>query len=1583
MFGNPQQTNSPFGTPGTTQGGTSLFGAPSTTPAFGSPAPAPAFGAPAATPSAGGFGFGSPAPAPSTGFGGFGSATPAPAPTGFGAFGSATPAPAFGAPVASTPFGAPAPAPSGGLFGSTPAPSTSGGLFGGGAASTGFGAPAAAPATSAFGAPATSAFGAPATSAFGAPAPATSAFGAPATSAFGAAPATSAFGAPAPAPSGGLFGAPAPATSAFGAPAPAGGMFGAPAPAAGGMFGAPAPAAGGMFGAPAPAAGKAGTLQVPYSDTRVNDGSVSINFKSISAMPAYTSKSFEEWRIDDYMAGNKGSQGQSSTFGAPAPSAFGSPAPAAGGLFGAPAPATSTFGAPAPATSAFGAPAPAFGAPAPATNTFGAAPAPSGGLFGAPAPAAGGLFGAPAPAPAAGGLFGAPAPAPATGGLFGAPAPAPAAGGLFGAPAPAPASGGLFGAPAPAPAGGLFGAPAPAPAGGLFGAPAPAPAGGLFGSPAPAPAGGLFGAPAPAPTGGLFGAPAAAPTGGLFGTPAPAPAAGGLFGAPAPAPAGGLFGAPAPTTFGAPAPTPMYGAAPGVSTGAVAATTVLVPPSADTLLAQQLAAVETQKKEMAVLEAMRGSSPGNIKGSSSGQVIPTSIFQRDAAAVRYRGLAGGGGTSRSALSYPQQMPPRSTAKVHPRGFGPLTSSTTLQISNSRSKSAAMTPSAFIGSSTKHLVIKPGSLTPKPKVRLLLTDESYEKSIHTDQNGNGHSIQSPETNGVIHGRITETGQSNTPASQKDISSSSASAQKSSPFGVSRIANDEAAFTSPEAISTTQRHVEETPKSASTTKKTTPTSNDEAYDYYRTVIGSPPMSEVQNENQTPIQQGLSPTLTKEGYVVTPSIGVLSSMSEADLAAVSNFSVEKVGIGSVKWDGAVDVRGIDLDSIITIKDKDVSVYYKQEDMGTKPAEGTKLNRPAVITFHKVFPKDGPQSSVEMKKLYEKKLKRCTEKMDAEFIMYDADTGIWMFRVHHFSRYALDDDSDEEEQQEESKAEIPQNQDFESGVSGGPTQLTIGLSGQGNKRKSRLSRIRVPMDEDEDMLEDTEEKSIPLKSDAKDHVLQAAEAAYAKMAQIGNGVSELEMMDTSEQRSMYVDEGESGYDYNIAQPASIIVKPSEVKSTFSVCGEIAKRCGLKNTTSSSTDYALRMGRSFRIGWKPDGSLLSPTTLQGTRNDKVMQMRPQTTPVEMSTDFLSAHLIHSSRIYKDSEVPIFVVPTCQNHHTNTNKTNATLSNMLDMYKRACKKNSDKKSDDPVNDVILQAFSLIQILFQSGSLSQRQICQSFSNWLRDVCSKSVEHDIYLANGTNNCYDAIFAALSGGDKMKASSLARENGLMNLSVIIANATPQSSSDLTTQINSWFECDSSQYMPPQLERVYSFLSRDLGLEENLYQSSAPNYKQSLDWRRRLTMLEECEIGNMEDSSDSMISSLLTRYDSDVADAKAPPANAWYIASRSPEPHEYNQEEKCTLYRIMKLFLEIETGNGKNNPLSHVISPYGHTPHPHNVSHSFHLASALSALQLCCKPLSESEEYRLLETYALNLINDGKWEWAVYVILCTFSED
>ncbi len=954
----------------------------------------------------------------------------------------------------------------------------------------------------------------------GAPAPApTGLFGAPA-----AAPSTGLFGAPAPAPGGSLFGAPAPATP-FGAPAPAPTAFGQPAAAP--AFGSPAPApfgaapAAGGFGAPTQQT--AGTASTPFTTTNRSDGSNTIVLQSITGMSQFEQKSFEELRLEDYAAGNKGTKGQAAPaapaaggfggFGAapqPAP-AFGQPAAApAGGLFGstAPAPAGGLFGAPAPAPSAFGQPA---AAPAP---LFGAAPAqaPAGGLFGAPAPAP--AFGAPAPAPA----FGA-APAPATGGLFGAPAaPAPATGGLFGAPAaPAPAAGGLFGAPAaPAPAGGLFGAtPAPAPAGGLFGAtpapaagglfgatPAPAPAGGLFGAPAPAASGGLFGAaPTPAKPGGLFGAPTPAPAGGLFGAPSPAPT-GGLFGAPAPAPAGGLFGAPAPGggLFGAPAPAPAGGLF-----GAPAAAAPVAPaPSAEAILAQQLAAVENQKKKIELVQAWSGNpSPGS-------KVVPSSQYDKDLG--DWNGGGGSYATSSSAL-LSLRPTPRSAAKIRPRGYTSTTKQSPIASLGRKNGSPILSPNRFVGSATKTLFIKPNSLTPKPKTRLMLT------------------------NGITNG--------NTPVAAVE------NGRNESPgLPTQQITNLKAAE-SP-TVGTPSMNGNKSP----------------GLDLYKEVVGSPDSSGGSPNPVSPVNAAkhLVPKLTKRGYDVYPSMADLESMSEAELATVRGFKVERPGFGSVSWDGAVDVREVDIDVEVVIESKNVSVYDEAETIGNKPEQGSKLNRPAVITMYGIFPKDGAEASDEAKQKLSRKIEKTTHKMKAELLSFESDSGVWKFRVGHFSRYGLDDSDDESDDEEVNTTPLLEMEDKELGGT---------------------SNLRAPMDEDEstaytdasDMLDATGDETLV------HDIIREGEMAYAMMTE--------EVLDAPEEEAiipyessqddeilLFPDEAGDIVTPMTDEPLKPTVRPP-TSSSAGICSRLAAKSGISNESSSNIDYGMRMRRSFRVGKK------------------------------------------------------------------------------------------------------------------------------------------------------------------------------------------------------------------------------------------------------------------------------------------------------------------------------------------------------------------------------------------------------------------
>lgn len=578
---------------------------------------------------------------------------------------------------------------------------------------------------------------------------------------------------------------------------------------------------------------------------------------------------------------------------------------------------------------------------------------------------------------------------------------------------------------------------------------------------------------------------------------------------------GGLFGAPTPAPS-----TSLFGTAPS------AAQTVPMapPPSADALLAQQLAAVENQQKQLELLEAWRGKPPSGSK------VIPTSQYDTDAG----NGWNGGGSSyaasSSALLSY--RAAPRSTAKIRPRGYTPTQHSPSTTLVGRKTGSPILSPNRFVGSATKTLFIKPNSLTPKPKTRLLLTN-GVSNGISPSPSGlqNGNAVPTQELNG----HAPTNGSQPTPV--------------------------------------------DSPRTAGS--PSTP-----AHDFYRHVVDD---TGVSPSASSPLQaeNKFVPKMTKPGYNVYPSIPELEAMSEADLAAVAGFKVERPGYGSVAWDGAVDVRGVDIDAVVVIESKNVSVYDEAEEKGEKPQRGSKLNRPAVITMQDIYPKDGAESSTEAKEKLKRKIEKSTKKMGAELLSFDTEGGVWTFRVGHFSRYGLDDDSDSDE--EESDEEVKATPSLETTDDEQESLKHDELGG--------ASRMYAPMDEDESTTYTEPSATETLNQDEADEedthvheIVRASEEAYAMMTEEvlhGNyeeaiiPIEPLEHEVEEEEKLLFPNEAVHDTALSSNQPLKPRGPISHSSRSTGICSRLASKSGLKKTSSANVDYGMRMRGSFRVGKK------------------------------------------------------------------------------------------------------------------------------------------------------------------------------------------------------------------------------------------------------------------------------------------------------------------------------------------------------------------------------------------------------------------
>ena len=170
----------------------------------------------------------------------------------------------------------------------------------------------------------------------------------------------------------------------------------------------------------------------------------------------------------------------------------------------------------------------------------------------------------------------------------------------------------------------------------------------------------------------------------------------------------------------------------------------------------------------------------------------------------------------------------------------------------------------------------------------------------------------------------------------------------------------------------------------------------------------------------------SLTRSDYSTLPSCKEIIHLFTHDLKLiVHEFTIIRKGFGQIQFPGFTDITGLDLDQIVFIERKEVTVYPIESK---KPKCGVGLNKEAIVSLSEVWPidKSSRQDIHDPVKIlssrYYEKVEKSTEKLGAQFIDYDIHKGIWKFRVGHFSKYKLiiSDSSDGEEDQSKTDVKI-----------------------------------------------------------------------------------------------------------------------------------------------------------------------------------------------------------------------------------------------------------------------------------------------------------------------------------------------------------------------------------------------------------------------------------------------------------------------------------------------------------------------------------------------------------------------------------
>jgi len=141
---------------------------------------------------------------------------------------------------------------------------------------------------------------------------------------------------------------------------------------------------------------------------------------------------------------------------------------------------------------------------------------------------------------------------------------------------------------------------------------------------------------------------------------------------------------------------------------------------------------------------------------------------------------------------------------------------------------------------------------------------------------------------------------------------------------------------------------------------------------------------------------PILTRPGYFTVPDFETLSEMTPAELSKIRDFTVGRPKFGKITFKGETDVRGLNLDEIILFQPHQIEVYPDGTD---KPLEGQGLNKQAVVTLERCWPKD-PKGGVikEPSRRLDRFIKKLRMRSGTKFVNYHVATGEWSFEVDSF---------------------------------------------------------------------------------------------------------------------------------------------------------------------------------------------------------------------------------------------------------------------------------------------------------------------------------------------------------------------------------------------------------------------------------------------------------------------------------------------------------------------------------------------------------------------------------------------------------
>ncbi|XP_071742668.1 nuclear pore complex protein NUP96 [Rutidosis leptorrhynchoides] len=727
---------------------------------------------------------------------------------------------------------------------------------------------------------------------------------------------------------------------------------------------------------------------------------------------------------------------------------------------------------------------------------------------------------------------------------------------------------------------------------------------------------------------------------------------------------------------------------------------------------------------------------------------------------------------------------------------------------------------------------------------------------------------------------------------------------------------------------------------------------------------------------------PTLQASDYFMEPSLSELFTRELTDpshCSRVQNFTVGRYGYGSVRFFGETDVRWLDLDQIIKFNRHEIIVY---EDETTKPVVGKGLNKAAEVTLVLQI-----SSSVE-------KLMVTAEKQGAEFISFDPNRKEWKFSVQHFSRFGLNDD-EEDVMMDDADADVDADaearepvtmndsdgSDFdEEGALVDPRLLSHSLPSHLGLDPVRMKEMRMMMfpaeeeEDDEELNERFSHHKPPFGKEPLSKPVQRSSPPAIRKTPLALLEYNPGSFTSSPNGSILLSQQNKGLPLTTAKVQGFKMELKETPVT-------------KSYSRNIVDAGLFMGRSFGIGWGPNGVLLhcgstvgggvqkrelsSMINLEKVATDDVVRDENNKVREELIDLCFDAPLnFHKEISHETNEV---VVDSFKLKARKLVFNRLELSHVCRSYIDIIEKQLEVPGLSSSARVVLMhqvfVWELIKVLFSSKESSVEVDEDAlplirraeFSEWLQESVCHRVQDDISSLNDTNDDLQHLFLLLTGRQLDAAVELSSSRGDVRLACLLSQAggSTVNRTDIDRQLKLW--------KTNGLD--FNFIEKD---RVRLFELLAGNIDAALgemhiDWKRFLGLLMWYKL-----PPDTDLITIFQTYHHLLEGGRAPfPVPVYIDEGLVDEGVIWNPGKRFDLaYYLMILHGSEER---EYSILKNMFSAFASTHDPLDHHMIWHQRAVLEAVGTF-----SSDDLHVLDMGLVSqLLSLGHCHWAIYVVL------